>query len=148
MATAIPTLWSDDIAVDILTPLAILRVQASGLSPLTKGILESEVVTTESPSQTSHRLQLIAPVLDGYRRTIFTATHGRGQPYPVILEADCFRADADHPDFDPEDDWRPTAWTFQELLGYVKQALQSKEVRAELQSLIARSNEPVELRST
>jgi hypothetical protein len=63
MTIAIPDLWSDDIKVDIVTPLAIFRAQTGSLHQRTKGLLEAEVRTTTGQSgRVRHQLVLIAPV--------------------------------------------------------------------------------------
>jgi len=148
MAT-IPDLWSDDIKVDVVTPLAILRAQVGSIQRKTKGLLQAEVTTTTSDAGwVRHQLDLIAPVLDGYRHRLFAATHEKDLVYPVKIEAECFRPES------PEDfaqlfsavtkfqkDERPTAQTEQEFIELLSQVLHSGEVRSIIQSLIARSNE-------
>lgn len=131
--------WPSDFAVKILSPLAILRIQASALAAQTQQLLEAEVSTTAVPQKVSHQLQLIAPALDGERRAVLTVYHATNEPYPVTVEAKMFEPDADN--YDPEQDWRPEASTSQEFKNLVKQVLQSKEVRATVESLLARSQE-------
>ncbi len=49
MANAIPDLWPDEIAeLDVLTPVAILRVQAGQLRQKTRGLVEADVGTMTS----------------------------------------------------------------------------------------------------
>jgi hypothetical protein len=148
MAT-IPDLWSDDIKVDVVTPLAILRAQVGSIQRKTKGLLQAEVTTTTSDAGwVRHHLDLIAPVLDGYRHRLLAATHEKDLVYPVKVEAECFRPE---PAVDIAQvlstvtkfrkDGRPTAQTEQEFIELVSQVLHSGEVRSIIQSLIARSNE-------
>ncbi|MDR3636769.1 MAG: hypothetical protein P4L84_23395 [Isosphaeraceae bacterium] len=155
MASAIPTLWSDDIKVDVVSPAAILRAQVAPLRALTKGILEAEI-TTESSDSGMERLhfELVAPLLDNYHHRILSATYARNMVYPVTLEAECFRphkqsygeslaalALAVHQRGVTESDWRPKAATEQEFIELIGQVLRSSEVRAIIHSLIARSND-------
>jgi hypothetical protein len=153
MSIAIPDLWSDDIKVDVVTPLAILRAQTGPIRRKTKGILEAEVSTiTSEAGRVRHQLDLIAPVLDGYRHRLLAATHEKDLVYPVTVEAECFKP---APTFGgsgevlssitlPKPDWRPRAYTEQEFIDLVSKVLHSGEVRSLLQSLIARSNERID----
>src|SRR5436190_24344142 len=91
MPATIPSLWPNDIVVDVLPPLEILQAQATKIGEITKGILTAEVTTvTGHEDFVVHRLDLIAPKLDDRRYRILTATH-RTDFYPVVLEAECFR---------------------------------------------------------
>lgn len=158
MATTIPTLWPEDIKVDVLPPLTILKYQAAKLREITKGILQAEVTTvTGSDDFVSHRLDLIAPALEGRRFRVLIATH-RTDFYPVVLEADCFRpriapgtvagrmpeatevGGGPRP-WPPKNDWRPVANDQDEFLKRVGEALRAGEVRAAINSMIALSNE-------
>ena len=67
MSTTIPDLWSDDIQVDVLTPLVILRAQESRLGRKTQGILEARVTTVATEAWIQHQLDLIAPALSTTR---------------------------------------------------------------------------------
>lgn len=49
MPDAMPSLWPPEIKVDVQTPLAILRVQASHLNKVTRGIMRGDVETETSP---------------------------------------------------------------------------------------------------
>src|SRR5439155_23788332 len=90
MPDTIPDLWSDDITVNVVTPLVILRKQAQLLTQKTKGVLEAHVHTIGGDAGlTRHEFDIYAPAL-GYRERLFTATHWE-QVYPVVLEAECFR---------------------------------------------------------
>jgi hypothetical protein len=131
--------WIDDVEVEVLSPLAILRIQAASLSKKTHGLLEAEVVTATTPKTAAHELQLIAPALGGERRTVLTVVHAVNEPYPATVEAAVFEPDAGSPD--PNDDRRPTAPTVQEFKDLIKRAIQSKPVRAAARSLLARSEE-------
>jgi hypothetical protein len=138
MATTIPNLWSDDISVDVLSPLAILRAQAAQLGRMTKGLLKAEVATTTGTNKwVQHQLDLMAPVLDYYRHRVLTARHHMDMVYPVTVDAECFN----DPTGSPELGSSREAPTEEEFIQLVRQALQSNEVKLVIQSLIARSNE-------
>lgn len=167
MTTMIPTLWPEDIKVDILPPLTILRYQAAKLREITKGILEAEVTTVTGPDDfVSHRLDLIAPNLDGRRVRVLTATH-RVDYYPVVLEAECFvpstiaaesvrkaalqtlaagmgidtRTHYPTRQWPPPGDWRPVVSNQDELLRRLAEVFRSVEVRSAIDSMIALSNQ-------
>lgn len=146
MTTTIPDLWSDDIKVDILTPLAILRTQVTFLERKTQGVLRADVFTTEADDWVQHQLDLIAPALHQYRTTLLTARHHRDRVYPVTIQAECFfpkrefttvsvRTATETPPDQRE------ASTQEQFIELVRQVLQSEHVRSIIQSLIARSNE-------
>jgi hypothetical protein len=148
MTQTIPDLWPDDIRVDVLTPLVILRAQESLISRKTQGILQAKVLTATNDTLVQHQLDLIAPALNHYRRTVLTAKHSRDMVYPVKVKASCFvpkgplERMALGPQFlgeSPQDERE--AATQDELIELVRQVLHSGEVRATIQSLIARSNE-------
>lgn len=167
MAAAFPTLWPDDIRVDAVPPLTILQYQADRIGPLTKGILEGHVTTTTGPDDyATHRLELVAPRL-GRRYGVLNAIH-RGDYYPVVLEADCYRpkrinpqelrqkatqalatkiagpwaaTDLPLPVWPHPDDWRPAAANQEDFVKRVGEVLRSMQVRAAIDTLIALSNE-------
>lgn len=139
MPDEVTSYWPDDFNVKVLSPLAVLRLQAGTLSAKTQGLLDAEVVTATTQTRTSHELQLVAPALGGERRTVLTVTHGASDPYPATLDAAVFEPDPNY--HDPDADWRPEASTVQEFKELVKNVLQSKPVRAAIQSLLARSEE-------
>ncbi|MBL8795845.1 MAG: hypothetical protein JNM56_18215 [Planctomycetia bacterium] len=148
MATAIPDLWPSDIDVQVVPPLDILKAQEATLAQKTKGILQAKVSTTATDKLVQHDLDLIAPSLHFYRERILSVTHDRGFIYPVRVSSGVF---------DPNTSMRLSqlqqalladpgrnqriAATEEEFINLVRQVLQSDEVRALIQSLIARSNE-------
>jgi hypothetical protein len=158
MTATIPNLWPDDIKVDVLPPLVILRAQASKIHQLTKGVLLGEVTSTEdSDGFVTHRLDLIAPALDNRRARILSVTHREGF-YPVVIEAECFRPKAPprprsrpagevtsrffgSSEWPDPKDWRPIGGGQDEFIRRVGEVLKSKEVRAVIDSLLALSNE-------
>lgn len=159
MNTAIPDLWSDDIKVDVLPPLAILKAQEGLLACKTQGMLEAKLTTTESGNLIQHQLDLIAPSLNFYRERLLTATHDRLRPYPVTVAAECFAPTWEisqgplapiqtagkalsefHRAIVPEVIHRKAA-TGEEFVQLIREVLQSAHVRALISSLIARINQ-------
>jgi hypothetical protein len=132
MPPTIPNLWPEDIKVDVLSPLAILRAQAGLMGQMTRGLIEAEVTTTATEhGRVEHQLDLIAPALDGYRQRILIASHDEESVYPVGLywyETDDNMEDGD-------------AYNDDEFIQAVGKALRSGAVRAVIASLIYRSNE-------
>lgn len=159
MTTTIPDLWSDDIKVDVLPPLVILKAQESLLARKTQGMLQAKLTTMESGDLVQHQLDLIAPSLNFYRERLLTATHDRLRPYPVTVAAECFAPKMEvsqgplapiqtmgkalsevHRAFVPEVVQRQAA-TDEEFVQLVRKVLQSAEVRSLISSLIARINQ-------
>lgn len=142
MSAAIPDLWSDDIRVDVLTPLAILKTQEGILAKKTHGILEAQVTTNYTQKLVQHDLDLIAPALGYYRERILSATHGQDRVYPVTITAESFRPPRKFVgslgELAPN---QKIAETEEAFISLVRDVLQSGEVRGLIQSLIARSNE-------
>jgi len=140
MTTTIPDLWSDDIRVDVLPPLVVLRAQEGLLAKKTQGILQAKLLTSETETLVQHSLYLIAPALNFYRVSLLSATHEREMVYPVTVTAQCWFSEF-LPDGGEEIEKRRVAATEEEFIDLVRQALRSTEVRGLIQSLIARSNE-------
>jgi hypothetical protein len=132
MANVIPDLWPDEIAeLDVLTPAAILGIQASQLRQKTKGLVEAEVVTETQKDAVHYYFDLIAPALGRYRYRLLDAWHAPRQVYPVFVWTDQW-----------EGPKVPEACASQngliELLGRV---FKSSDTRAVISSFIAQSNE-------
>ena len=167
MPITIPNLWPNDIMVDVQPPLAILRAQAEKIGEITHGILTAEVTTVTGHEDFAvHRLDLIAPKLDGRTHRLLSATH-RTDFYPVVIEADVYRPTriskqavdklvlenlaakvgidtrTEYPlrAWPPVDDWRPTASDQDEFVKLVGEVLKSSAVRSVIDSLLALSNE-------
>ncbi len=140
MTTAIPDLWSDDIRVDVLPPVAVLRAQEGLLAKKTQGILQAKLLTSATETLVEHSLYLIAPALNFYRVSLLSATHDREMVYPVTVAAQCWFSEF-LPDGAEEPEKRRVAATEEEFIDLVRQALRSTAVRGLIQSLIARSNE-------
>ena len=140
MTVAIPDLWPDDIRVDVVAPIAILRAQEGLLSKRTQGILQAKLVTSESKVLVEHSLYLIAPALNYYRVSLLSATHDRKMVYPVTVTAQCWFSEF-LPEGREEMENRRVAASAEEFIDLVRQALRSTEVRGLIDSLIIRSNE-------
>lgn len=167
MPATIPSLWPDDIKVDVLPPLTILKLQAAKLHGITKGILDAEVTTVTGPDDlVTHRLDLIAPTLDGRRTRVLVATQ-RTEFYPVLIEAEVYRPTkvsaqavrnlamqgmaaamgvdtrSEYPtrDWPPVNDWRPVANNQDDFLKRIAEVLRSPTVRSIIDSLLALCNE-------
>jgi hypothetical protein len=153
MPTTIPDLWSPDIRVDVLTPVAILNCQVSYFDKKTQGILQAGIFTTDTGDRLIHQLDLVAPVLGNYRRTLLTAEHGRFDAYPAIVTSQAFLpeqkrvGELDIPTIEAGAAFfkgarnQREARTQEEFMDLVRQVLHSGLVRSLIQSLIARSNE-------
>ncbi|MFO0799570.1 MAG: hypothetical protein U0804_19035 [Gemmataceae bacterium] len=164
MPDAFASDWPDDIKVDVLPPVAILRARASEIGRITKGILKGEVsTTTGAGDMVSHRLDLVAPALNGRRYGVLNAIH-RADLYPVLVEAECFKppvsrsrvgaavggsfpmfvaggTDPEPPPWPDPTDWRPVANNEDEFVARVREVLRSGKVRAAIDTLLALSNE-------
>jgi hypothetical protein len=149
MTTAIPDCWSDDIKVNVLPPIAVLKTQEGLLARKTQGILQAKLTTTETDTLVQHQLDLIAPGLNFYRERLLSATHDKEMPYPVTVAAEAFApkplnsfqviSSAIQRSIDPSVSQRRAA-TDDEFIRLVREVLRSEQVRALIHSLIARIN--------
>jgi hypothetical protein len=152
MATTIPDLWPEDIKVEVLPPIAILKVQEELLARKTKGLLQAKVSTVETDKLVQHQLDLIAPNLHFYRERILSAMHEREMLYPVSVTADVLARRPAEPlaelgtalaraiaPLAPQ-----RAATDDEFIRLVREILRSENVRALIASLLARINAKVE----
>lgn len=146
----VASLWSSDIKPNVLSPFAILDPQAQALTEQTKGLLvgELKVAHDNEKKTTSLTLDLIAPVLNNYRRRILTATYRTDMLYPVMVDADSFRRTArripEPAGFNPFASPKKAAneaSSDEEFQRLVEQVLQSPEVTAVAVSLIAQIND-------
>src|SRR5260221_6227988 len=151
MVDAIPDLWpTAALKTDVLTPIAILRTQATRLSQKTQGLVVSEVtVTTGENDQVILGLEVIAPALNNYRYRLLSVQYGTGEIYPVRVSARVLRItetvrsllpyQADQKIEKPVE--QKMAHSDNEFIRIVTEVLQAPETVALLQSLIVRSNE-------
>lgn len=150
MPMTIPDFWSDDIKVDVLPPIAILKAQEGVLARKTQGMLQAKLSSTERGTLVQHHLDLIAPGLNFYRERLLAATHDREKLYPVVVTAESFAPDRLNPMEQviiavqrseyPSVTQRRAA-TDEEFIRLVQDVLRSGEVRALIHLLIARINE-------
>ena len=83
-------LWPDDIsgASNLLTPVSILKEQASLLGRKTGNLVEAEVDTSlvDYERLLQHSFILVAPALKHYRYLLFRVTHSATQLYPLEID--------------------------------------------------------------
>lgn len=129
-------LWPDEIRVEPLTPLRILRIQAERLRDKTQGRLVAEIVTTQkgSPVRTPeewgpeevHRFEIVAKALNDYRHQLAVCVHQSDFAYPVLVVADTL----------PDDG--KLASSQDEFLQLMRGLLNAKSTVALIESLMAR----------
>ena len=134
-------LWPEIDTPRALSPKKILQMQVDAIAEKTSDILQAEVVTSQQPNSIKgrqdnvmHRLDLIAPALDSYRKTVFEAWHSPDELYPVFVRYSHPSEHAPKVAHDPN-----------EFIEILKSALNSSAVRSTINSLIARSNEALEV---
>ncbi len=80
-------LWGDFVAEPIRTPVAVLREQATLLSPKTEGLISAEVTTEVYDGEFIHAFELVVPTLQFYRYRLFEVRHS-STLYPVRVIAE------------------------------------------------------------
>lgn len=144
MTNEIPNLWSAEITnLKILSPLAIMRTQASNLEKMTRGLLKVAIeegkIAAQGQKQTLYNFDIVAPALNGYRHRLFGVYHEIGLVYPItfIVSAEIMSQlkwlSMDNLKSFTEED-------FTQRLGKV---LKSSYTTSVIQSLLARSNEDI-----
>ena len=135
MPTEIPDLWPDEVTnVNVVSPVAILRIQAGLLREKTHNILEAVIETEALEAFVEHKFVVIAPALDRYRHVLFSVRHDANQVYPVTVEAECLQ-------------WReqtsrwPTATSQNDFFKLIGIIFMSEDTKALIHSLIAQSND-------
>lgn len=144
MANDIPNLWSGNITnLKVLSPLAILRTQASNLETMTRGLLkvaiDEEEFAVDGKKNTFYNFDIVAPALNGYRHRLFALYHHMALVYPITFVLSSEIASETMP-FSRGDREAYSEEDFTEKLGSV---LQSNYTTSVIQSLIARSNENI-----
>jgi hypothetical protein len=148
MPETIPNLWGEQVKVDVVTPLAVLRTQANVLKRITQGLLEVNIETTSSQDQVIHHFFLVAPALNRYSELLFTVEHAKNKVYPVMVRADCLSlSECLLLGIVLVDDSTCVAKTQDEFLTALQTILRSGDVQSSIQSLIARSNEAVSVKT-
>jgi hypothetical protein len=159
MTETIPDLWPEEIKVDVQSPAAIFRRQASQLQIRTKDSLEGEVKIALSPDRKiMYDFRIVAPALDGYKHSLFMAKHDETMVYPVIIWFKPW-VDAAKTEFKrkyrsiglqaaieatvtpPEPDGAREAATPKDLLELLKELLNAPYTKGIIMSLLARVNE-------
>jgi hypothetical protein len=130
--------WSDDIKVEVLTPLMILRAQEPALRKKTKGILQAEVETVSTDSSVIHNLYLVAPALGNYKEKILSVTHTPSLVYPCEVASSTLSG-VRHVAVVPS--LSETIYSQTGFIDRLRDALQSPFVRSTIDSLLAKSNE-------
>jgi len=128
MVSVDDNLWPvDQLQLDAVTPLTLVKTQAAQLGKMTGGVLIAEVVTSETEEgKTEHAIDVVAPSLD-YRYRILAVWHDKDVFYPVTVW-----------DVYGEGTLVPSQ---SGVIAIMQRALASDRVVAVLNSLIARINE-------
>ena len=132
-ASGVHDLWPKEIEQVVLTPLAIMRIQAAILRDKTKNLLEAEIESTEIPTnRIKHTFILVAPALERYTYSLFAVKHDVGLVYPAAVESQAV-----------QDVWKndAVAATQEEFTHLIFKVLNDNKTKAVISSLLARSNE-------
>ena len=139
MPTQISQEWPDEISVDVVTPLTVLRTLASSLEQKTKGILRAEIVHShlrEDLVQLS--FDIVAPAVGHYRHQLLIAQHHPELVYPVDLTGDFLDDSINGQGYYR---YTQTLSTQQQLEKALMESIRSPNTLAVINSLIARSSE-------
>lgn len=146
----IPDLWpTAALKVDVRTPVAILRTQATRLGQRTQGLLIGEVtITTGENNQVVLGLEVIVPALNNYRYRLLSVQHAQDAIFPAKVSANGFKIDVTEFGMLLQNSRTvtkhvntKTAYSEGDFIDIVHEALQAPETTALMQSLIVRSNE-------
>ena len=164
MSEPIRNLWPVT-KINVLSPIAILRQQATYLREATQGILEAEVAVVKGEPWTISSFWIIAPALDRYRFELFKIAHNVTDPYPVQIScAGLFATDrinlreflvtyaefdtpftVSNPEDEPDDPITDTilvvASSQDDFMRILEKILASPRTERTLHSLIARTND-------
>jgi|SRR5665213_649051 len=159
MTQTIPDLWPAEIDIEVQSPAAILRRQASQLRVRTKDALEGELkAEVLHDGRILYDFLIVAPALDGYTHSLFLASNDKLQIYPVTIwfkpwidAAKATKASKpampEPPEFEAEPKTVPgptgarEAATPKDLLELLKELLNSPYTKGIIMSLLARVNE-------
>ena len=137
MTVEIPNLWPvKEFKLDVISPLAILRAQATRLQEMTQGILEAQVTSSfdDKEDKVSHQFNIVAPALGDYSHRILTAIHAKNMFYPVTVYTIAYLHEYSKDGV--------AAYSQEQWIDLLRKIFASNEVIAVIQSLIARSNDP------
>lgn len=137
MANAVPDLWPESVDVDVISPLVILRHQATALRKRTKNLLEADIHTStlephpasdpfDDDARVQHELRIVVPALDRYSYSLLRVWHRSSLPYPVTIVG-----------------WG-TAASEDEFMDLLSKALASPDTMSIIHSLIAQTNERID----
>lgn len=151
MPSKIPNLWpTETVSVEILSPLAILRMQAQNLTELTHRLVIGEVTTDDRQEDgIYHHFDIVAPALNGYRHRILTIKHDTSMLYPVSylvakkrdMKSSTIASWSELLSQEQSGVIGPVAMTEADFIKALKEAFNSDFVLSVINSLIARSNE-------
>ncbi|MCI0486447.1 MAG: hypothetical protein L0229_07585 [Blastocatellia bacterium] len=138
MGSQLVDLWPKDIAsaADQLTPVAILRQQASLLGQKTQNIVEAQVETKTTDFQRllQHQFYLVAPALGFYRYLLFRVEHHVAQWYPLEIIVLVSNAQASD-----EREKKIRVKSEKEFMGELQKIFMSEKTKKVIQSMIAQS---------
>ena len=127
MPTIDEDLWPADLGnIKTVSPLAILRRQASTIQERTRNVLSGDVVTKTVGRRLYHTLYISAPSLDDYRYKVLSIRH-ESVLYPLCLSSD------DANIFDQE------IKSEGEFLETLKVVFSAEKIRKVIESLIVQS---------
>lgn len=126
MAKSTLDLWPTDIKADnMVTPLSILKEQASLLGGKTQNLVEAEVQTKPLGAEFSHSFLLVAPTLDNYRYKLFAVLHALDM-YPLKI-------------VDENGGIRYEVHSQEEFVEKLREVLTSEKTKSVINALIAQS---------
>jgi hypothetical protein len=126
------------------SPREILEAEAAELTRRTGGLLIGDLRMSKDDDATMIRFGAVAPALGGGRQGILVAIHPNDEDYPAWIHAACFPRSMNFPPsalLTPAEDKEFVASGPEQFRRLVEKVLRSHEVKAVVQSLIARSNE-------
>ncbi len=116
-------LWPPDIAADVpITPVNILKAQASRIGEKTRNIVEGRVDTNVVRDRLIHSFKLVAPALGNYSYELFRISHDV-KVYPVTVEP-----------------WDQKVASEEEFVEWLRARLASPETHSVVGSLLAQSS--------
>jgi|ERR1017187_2105105 hypothetical protein len=121
------SLWPDDIGKSALvTPVSILKEQASALGTATQQLVKGEVETDTRGNQFVHHFNLVVPTLSNYTYELLTVQHSI-ELYPVYANSPKISGVTER--IENQDD----------LKEWLKMVFASEKTRSVVQSLIAQA---------
>jgi hypothetical protein len=142
VSNEIPNLWPKDaIKPNVVSPLAILRVQATLLQKETAGLLLGDVRVTQGNELTEIGFDVIAPGLNGFRFRLLTVTHAVENVYPATVKPFYYNLNTYNDSSSDEKQQGFKAKTQEDFMVSLKQIFQTTDTLGAIQSLLARINE-------